>query len=97
MRGRDFFRPPGKAPAAGLTVRKRNQSQHHRRKRVICRHPKREAIDDDFLRWRSPKEIVQEYQLAHHSALYRQAHSTGLAACRKASVLIALEYILEQA
>jgi hypothetical protein len=97
MRGRDFFRPPGKAPAAGLTVRERNQSQRHRRKCVICRHPKREAIDDDFLRWRSPKEIVQEYRLAHHSALYRHAHSTGLAARRKASVLTALEYILEQA
>jgi hypothetical protein len=96
MRGRDFIRPPGKALAAGLAG-ERNQNQRHRRKCAICHHPHREAIDDDFLRWRSPVQIVNEYQLAHHSAIYRHAHATGLVARRKASVLTVLEQILERA
>lgn len=96
MRGGDFIRPPGKALAAGLAG-ERNQNQRHRRKCAICHHPHREAIDDDFLRWRSPVQIVNEYQLAHHSAIYRHAHATGLVARRKASVLTVLEQILERA
>ena len=96
MRGRDFIRPPGKALAAGLAG-ERNQNQRHRRKCAICHHPHHEAIDDDFLRWRSPVQIVNEYQLAHHSAIYRHAHATGLVARRKASVLTVLEQILERA
>lgn len=97
MRGRDFIRPPEPTRADALASRQHGQERRHARKCAICNHPRREAIDDDFLRWRSPKEIVQEYQLAHHSALYRHAHSTGLAARRKAGVLTALEYILERA
>jgi hypothetical protein len=85
-------------PAAGGHVgSQRGHTPRHGRKCAICHHPDREAIDDDFLCWRSPTEIIEEYQLAHHSTLYRHAHATGLMARRKASVLNVLEHILERA
>jgi len=97
MRGRYFIRPPGQASDAGFGGHKRHRSERHGRKCAICRHPHRAALEDDFLRWRSPAEIVEEYELAHHSTLYRHAHATGLFARRKQNVCTALEFVLERA
>lgn len=70
--------------------------ERHARKCAICRHPDRVEIDDAYLHWRSPREIVSEYQLAHHSTLYRHADATGLRFRRRENVLAVLDSILEQ-
>src|SRR5580704_2028189 len=68
----------------------------HARKCCICRHPRREEIESDFLVWRNPRQIMREYGLAHHAAIYRHAHATGLATRRRENAYSALDSIVEQ-
>jgi hypothetical protein len=70
---------------------------HHRLKCRVCSHPNRREIEQDFLRWRSPEKIAQDYDIADHSYIYRHVHATGLFARRRLSVRAALERILERA
>jgi hypothetical protein len=63
----------------------------------VCAHPDRDAIDADFIRWRSPEMIAREYKLSHRSVIYRHAHSTGLFAWRRRELARVLEGILESA
>ena len=69
----------------------------HSRKCTVCHHPDREFIDQDYLRWLSPKKIAHEYKIFHHSAVYRHADATGLRAQRRASLRATLENFIEQA
>jgi len=84
-----------------LTRTSRSQEKkspsRHARKCTICRRADRKDLEDAFLRWRDRDSIVNEFRLAHHSAIYRHAHATGLIARRKANLYTALEYIIEQA
>ncbi|HEY1923694.1 MAG TPA: hypothetical protein VGG58_00495 [Candidatus Acidoferrum sp.] len=68
----------------------------HARKCCICRHPRREEIESDFLLWRNPRQIMKEYELAHRSAIYRHAHATGLATRRRENAYSVLDSIVEQ-
>src|SRR5277367_4731468 len=68
----------------------------HARKCCICRHPLREEIESDFLLWRNPRQIMEEYELAHHAAIYRHAHATGLATLRRENAYSALDLIIEK-
>jgi hypothetical protein len=68
----------------------------HRRRCKVCAHPKRDAIEQDFLRWRSPEKLAHDYDIADHSSIYRHVHSTGLYARRCQSIRAALETILER-
>ena len=69
----------------------------HARKCSICHHEDREFIDQDYLRWLSPKKIAREYQISHHSVVYRHADATGLRTQRRASLRATLENFIEQA
>jgi hypothetical protein len=68
----------------------------HVRKCRICRHKDRQAIEDAYLRWRSPDFITDEFHLPHHSTIYRHARATGLAPRRRENLYTALEYIIEK-
>ena len=68
----------------------------HARKCWICRHPRREEIESDYLVWRNPRQIMREYGLAHHAAIYRHAHATGLASRRRENAYSVLDSIVEQ-
>ena len=68
----------------------------HARKCCICRHSRREEIESDYLVWRNPRQIMREYGLAHHAAIYRHAHATGLASRRRENAHAALDSIVEQ-
>jgi len=70
--------------------------RRHIRKCCICRHPRREELEADFLLWRNPREITAEYGLAHHSAIYRHAHATGLASRRLFNAHQILDYLIEK-
>src|ERR1700685_1894513 len=69
----------------------------HSRKCTVCHHKDREFIDQDYLRWLSPKKIAREYAISHHSVVYRHADATGLRAQRRASLRATLENFIEQA
>jgi hypothetical protein len=67
----------------------------HTRRCNVCRHPDRKAIEQEFLRWRSPDKIAQHYHIADHSSIYRHVHATGIFARRRKAVRVALESIIE--
>ena len=72
--GRRRLRPP------------RADLQRHARKCHICHHPQRAEIEDDFLNWRGPNQIVKDYRLPHWSVIYRHANALGLRARRNENV-----------
>src|SRR5271156_4045643 len=76
---------------------RRASAPRHARKCTVCHHPDREFIDQDYLRWLSPKKIAREYAISHHSVIYRHADATGLRAQRRASLRATLENFSEQA
>jgi hypothetical protein len=77
-------------------ARRANRARHAR-KCTVCHHKDREFIDQDYLRWLSPKKIAREYAISHQSAVYRHADATGLRAQRRASLRATLENFIEQA
>jgi hypothetical protein len=72
---------------------------HHQRHCVICRHPRREEIEFEFLHWHNPKTIAKQYRLGKGDPanVYRHARATGLVEQRRYYVRDALERILEKA
>jgi hypothetical protein len=76
--------------------RERPSRDRHSRKCRICSHPRREDIEQDFLRWLSPHRIAAQYGLADHSTVYRHVHATGLFKRRSDSIHLALDSIIEQ-
>jgi hypothetical protein len=69
----------------------------HRRNCSVCSHPKCAEIESDFVSWRSPGAIAQEYGLADRASVYRHAHALGLFPKRQRNVRAALERIIEKA
>jgi hypothetical protein len=69
----------------------------HSRRCCICLHPDRDAIEGDFIRWRSPELIARDYKIANRTSIYRHAHCTGLFAWRRRELGRVLEGILENA
>ena len=69
----------------------------HSRRCCVCLHPDRDAIEGDFIRWRSPELIAREYKLANRTSIYRHAHCTGLFAWRRRELGRVLEGMLENA
>src|SRR5579862_7185932 len=68
----------------------------HSAKCRICRHSQREDIEEDFIAWRSPRRIAQDYGLSRY-CVYRHARATNLYPQRRRNVRAALERIIEQA
>jgi hypothetical protein len=69
----------------------------HARRCCICLHPHRDAIEGDFIRWRSPELIAQDYKIASRNSIYRHAHCVGLYSWRRQELGRVLEGILESA
>jgi hypothetical protein len=69
----------------------------HTRKCRICKHPQRADIEQDFLHWRNPHEIVNAYSLPHYSVIYRHAQALGLTARRNENFRSILDILVEQA
>jgi len=62
----------------------------------ICAHPQREDIERDFIAWRSPSKIAEDYNLRDRSTVYRHAHALNLCPKRERNVRAALERIIER-
>ena len=69
----------------------------HRRNCTVCAHERCGEIETDFVGWKSPTLIAQEYSLADRTSVYRHAHAYGLFEKRKRNVRAALERIIEKA
>lgn len=89
-------RPPKVAAAVSAAPAPEAPLERHQRKCVICAHPEREAIDELFVHWHSPKFIVYQYDLPIRS-LIRHAHATGVYAKRQGNLRAILDRILEHA
>jgi len=83
-----------------ISARKRLQIQlleRHRRKCLICRHPERRLIEEEFLHWRAPWELAREHQFADYRTLYRHARATGLDLKRRENLHSVLDLFVEAA
>ena len=69
----------------------------HRRNCSVCAHQKRIEIEAEFVSWRSPAAIAEEYGLADRTSVYRHANAFDLFAKRQRNVRAALERIIEKA
>lgn len=69
----------------------------HQRNCSICSHTQREQIEADFIGWRSPAAITEEFGLADRASVYRHAHALGLFPKRQKNIRAALERIIEKA
>ncbi|MGB6525603.1 MAG: hypothetical protein WBE87_11860, partial [Candidatus Acidiferrales bacterium] len=71
--------------------------ERHARKCVICNHPDREAIEDEFINWRIQVRICQDYHLPYGAGIYRHAKATGPLERRRRNLRGVAERILERA
>lgn len=74
--------------------------EHHRRKCQVCNHPDREAIEELFIAWHSPRSIRIEFGTYHRldcSSIYRHARAAGLYAKRRKNLRAVFDLILEHA
>ena len=69
--------------------------ERHSRKCLICSHPDRDAIEGEFIRWRSPHKIARDYNVADRASIYRHAHAANLFEARRRQVARVLESYLE--
>ncbi len=69
---------------------------YHQRRCKVCNHPDCDAIDEEFLNWRSPAVIAWQYKIRDRASIYRHAHATGLFTLRRSSYRTALENLIER-
>jgi len=69
----------------------------HQRKCLICRHPDREDIEDDFLHWGNVWNLAQHYDIEDYRSIYRHARAFGLIERRRENFRSALDRIIENA
>jgi hypothetical protein len=69
--------------------------ERHSRKCIICHHPEREAIEEEFLHWRAPWKLAEDYNLADYRTLYRHARAAGLLLQRRENLHSALDAFVE--
>lgn len=91
-RRRRLQAPSPEAPAP-------SQSQptlsHHARHCTICHHPERQAIEEEFIHWHSPKSIASDHAVGVRS-VYRHARALGLFERRAIHLRDALGHIIEK-
>ena len=95
-------RDSGKKPRTPKRANLRESSKpvnlgRHQYNCTVCAHEKREEIEADFLSWKSPIRIAQEYGLADRQNVYRHAYALGLFEKRRRNIRVALETIIEKA
>ena len=83
-------------PAPALKNAAHHPSEdRHRRKCQICRHADLDQIEEDFLQWRRPWAISNEYGVPEAS-LFRHAHAVGLFSLRRDNLRLALDRVIER-
>ena len=75
---------------------KRVSLGRHKRLCSICRHPEREAIEQDFIDWSSAENIAKKFALPDNTAVYRHAKACSLYIARERNLRGALAKIIER-
>ena len=65
------------------------------RRCIICHHPEREAIEEEFVHWRSPSRLAHDYKLSDYRTVYRHARAAGLLLQRRERLHSALDAFVE--
>lgn len=84
------------APRPSQPVSHASSISHHERRCTVCRHPDRDAIEEEFIHWHSLIRIEYSYGIERRS-LYRHAHAFNLFARRNRNLRFALGHIIERA
>jgi hypothetical protein len=69
--------------------------ERHSRRCIICHHPEREAIEEEFVHWRAPWKLAQDYKLNDYRTVYRHARAAGLLLQRRERLHSALDAFVE--
>jgi hypothetical protein len=69
--------------------------ERHSRRCIICHHPEREAIEEEFVHWRSPTRLAHDYKLGDYRTIYRHARAAGLLLQRRERLHSALDAFVE--
>src|ERR1700752_1079216 len=81
-----------------ISTQKRLQMQlleRHSRRCIICHHPEREAIEEEFVHWRAPWKIADDFKIAASRTIYRHARATGILLERREGLHSALDGFVE--
>ncbi len=71
--------------------------KHHRLRCDICRHRSRDLIEEAFLQWRSPRTIMNAFEIKSQTTIYHHAHAFKLFAIRDRNLRYALGNMIEDA
>ena len=69
--------------------------ERHSRRCIICHHPEREDIEEEFVHWRSPSRLAHDYKLSDYRTVYRHARAAGLLLQRRERLHSALDAFVE--
>jgi hypothetical protein len=69
--------------------------ERHSRRCIICHHPEREDIEEEFVHWRSPSRLAHDYKLSDYRTFYRHARAAGLLLQRRERLHSALDAFVE--
>ena len=89
--------PSRKLPSRAATIPIYLDLDHHSLKCVICNHPDRADLEEDFVSWRNAELIQKDYELPNFRAVYRHARATGLYQRRRENLRFAAELLIEHA
>jgi len=70
--------------------------ERHRRKCLICRHPDREEIEEEFVNWHDVWYLAKEYKISDYRSIHRHARATGLIVRRRENMRQVLDSIIER-
>ena len=74
----------------------RSALERHARKCMVCHHPEREAIEEEYLNWHSPTKSASHHNVAPRT-LYRHAEALGLTRRRRGNMRAVLDRLLDRA
>jgi hypothetical protein len=92
---RNFTRKKAGAMSRRKQLEMKAALERHSRKCIICHHPEREAIEEEFLHWRAPWKLAEDYNLADYRTIYRHARAAGLLLQRRENLHSGLDAFVE--
>jgi len=84
-----------RSATASLSQQRLHRAAHEARC-TICQHPDRDAIEEEFIHWLSPRTMRDAYGVQSR-AVYRHAHAFNLFAVRDRNLRFALGHIIDRA
>jgi nitrogen fixation-related uncharacterized protein len=71
--------------------------ERHSRKCLVCRHPARDLIEQEFLAWGKVWYLAKDFEIPDYRTIYWHARALGLFDQRRRNVRSVLEHLLESA